>query len=171
VSALRAFHLALAFVLLVGCESGPPFERSCGGAEVDLCGPREWADLSNASLEPPELPVADFSLTSHIRVELAACDDAPAPHVVELSVLAPVEVDGGGAPLRVMNLLTLEDGRDGDAVAGDGIIDVEVSNPFLATVPAETDVTLRFSARSTTLGGCTSGVIELPYRTGPMRAM
>lgn len=162
--------VGLALVLVVGCES-TPLEQSCGGAEVDLCGPREWADLTSASLEPAELPVADFSVTAHIRVEMAACDDAPAPHVVDLSVLAPVELPDGGTPLRVMNLLTLEDGRDGDAVLGDGIIDVEVPNPFLATVPAETDLTLRFSVRSTTPGGCSSGAIELPYRTGPMRAM
>lgn len=170
-SATRAFSIAgsLALALLLGCESGPPLERSCGGAEVDLCGPREWADLTSASLDPPELPVADFSVTSHIRVEMATCDDAPAPHVVDLSVLAPVEVADGGTPLRVLNLLTLEDGRDGDAVIGDGIIDVEVTNPFIVGVPAETDVTLRFSARSTTPGGCSSGVTEIPYRTGPMR--
>lgn len=75
--------------------------------------------------------------------------------------------DGGpsdsGVPVRVMTLLTVE---DDDA---DGTIDTEEINPFLSTIPANEDITIRFVARSSSLGGCTSGTAEIPYRTGPPR--
>jgi len=128
--------------------------------------------VSSASLEPNELPVADFSLTARIRVEVGRCPMAPAPHAVELVAVVPDETptDGGtGLPVRITPLLTLRDGEDGDPVEGDGIIDVEVANPLIATLPAETDITLRFTPRSTAVGGCTGESLEIPYRTGPAR--
>jgi hypothetical protein len=115
-------------------------------------------------LEPSELTIADFSLSAHIYVELARCADAPAAHVVDLTALVP-EPDAGDA-VRVLNLLTLAEGADGD-VAGDGAIDVQVPNPFGSTVPANTDITLRFTARSSAPGGCTGGSVDVSYRTGP----
>lgn len=156
---------ALASLGLLGCDE-TPLDRSCGGSEVDLCGPYEYADVSGASMSPDRLPIADFSMEAHIRVEIATCPDAPAPSEVELAAIVPGGEDGS---VRVMSLLTLTDGGDGDAATGDGVIDVSVANPFIATVPANTDITLRFTARSTTPGGCTSGAVEIPYRTGPPR--
>ena len=152
---------------LLGCEPGTELERSCGGEAVGLCGAREVAIVDSASLEPAALPVADFSMNAQIRVALSRCEDAPAEHEVELSALVP----GAGGPdagVQLMSLLTLRPGQDGDP-PGDDVIEVEVINPLLATLPAETDITLRFTARSTTPGGCTSGFLELPYRTGPRR--
>lgn len=146
------------------CDSPPPFERSCAGERVELCAPHAYATITTASLEPEALPVADFSVDAHVRVELERCPDAPALHAVRLQAIVPDEdpADGGTEPVRVMDLLVL------DAPA-DGVIDVEVTNPFIATIPPETDIVLRFTARSTGPGGCDSGVIEIPYRTGPMR--
>lgn len=163
---------ALALFLAMGCDpAGTELERSCRGAEVELCQAAEWAELSEASLTPPNLRVADFSLNAQIHVALERCEDAPALHEVDLLVVVPDDMPGPDAslPVQVIHLLTLVDGAGGDAVAGDGIIDVDVVNPFIVTVPAETDVTLRFVARSDALGGCTSGTAEIPYRTGAVR--
>jgi hypothetical protein len=126
--------------------------------------------VREASLEPSELPIADFTMTAHIRVELARCPMAPAPHVIDLAAIVPdpSPADGGTEPVRVTNLLTLEDGADGDT-PGDDVIDVEVTNPLLPTLPAETDIILRFTPRSTAVAGCTGTSLEVPYRTGPER--
>ncbi|MEZ4338380.1 MAG: hypothetical protein R3B82_17295 [Sandaracinaceae bacterium] len=162
----RAPALAALVLLAAGCDT-TKLASSCGGEPVDLCGPREWAEVTDARLEPSGLTIADFSMRAQIRVTLDRCGDAPAPHAVDLTALVP---DGdAGSGVEVMSLLTLVDGEDGDPVAGDGVIDVDVANPFIATVPAESDLILRFVARSTTLGGCTSGSFEQPYRTGPPR--
>ncbi len=157
---------ALTLLLLSGCDSSQ-LEQSCGGAEVALCGPREWAEITNASVSPEGLTIADFSMRAQIRVDLDRCSDAPAPHDIELSVL--VGAMDGGRPAGLTSLLSVADGEDGDMNPDDGVIDVEVANPFIATVPANTDVTLRFVARSRRAGGCTSGVFEQAYRTGPPR--
>lgn len=163
----------LLLALAAGCDA-PPLERSCAGQEVLLCAPYEYAEVTAASLEPDELPIADFSMSAHIRVETARCDMAPAAHVVELLAIVPdrTPADGGtGEPVSVTSLLMLEDGRDGDPTPDDGIIDVTVPNPFLTTVPADSDIRLRFVPRSTTPGGCTGAAVEIPYHTGPMRSM
>ena len=134
-----------------------------------LCGPHEWAEITDASVGPEGLTIADFSMRAQIHVELSRCAEAPAPHEVELSVLVGDDAMDGGRPVGLTNLLVVADGEDGDPVPGDGVIDVDVANPFIATIPADTDVTLRFVARSRRAGGCTSGVFEQAYRTGPPR--
>lgn len=162
--------VAAALLAAAGCDSGSPLERSCAGQAVELCAPYEYAEITTASLDPAELSIADFSMSAHIHVELARCDMAPAPHVVDLSAIVPDTMphDGGGEGVSVMSLLTLEDGRDGD-VAGDDVIDVMVANPFIRTVPEERDITLRFTPRSTAPLGCTGGALDVPYRTGAER--
>jgi hypothetical protein len=153
------------------CDPGAPLERSCGGEIVGLCDPHEYALVESASLEPAALPIADFSRTATFRVELERCPEAPAPHEVLVEALVPTDggsPDAGPDAVRVVTLLTLEPGRDGDA-PGDDVLEADVANPFMATVPPETDVTLRFTARSTTVPGCSGGVLEIPYRTGPRR--
>ncbi len=156
--------------MALGCDA-PLLERSCAGEAVGLCVAYEHAEVRAASLEPSELPIADFTRTARIRLELARCPMAPAPHVVDLAAIVPdpSPADGGsGVPVRVTHLLTLEDGAGGDT-AGEGAIDVEVTNPLLPTLPAETDITLRFTPRSTAVAGCTGASVEIPYRTGPER--
>ncbi len=153
-------------LIAIGCDT-PPLSASCAGQRVMLCGPYEYSEVRAASLEPSELVIADFSMRAQIHVELARCDAAPADHSVDLSAIVPA-ADAGGA-VQVMSLLTLRDGMDGDPVPGDGIIDVDVANPFIATVPAQSDVMLRFTSRSTAPAGCTGASLEVPYRTGPAR--
>lgn len=163
---MRDFLLSsFAVLALVGCAESR-LGRSCGGEPVELCGAGEWAEITEASLSPEELTIADFSQRAQIRVVLDRCADAPADHEVELFALVPGDGDGD---TRVMSLITLSEGEDGDPVAGDGVIEADVANPFIATVPARSDVTLRYVARSTTPGGCTSGTFEQPYRTGDPR--
>ncbi|HEY8429203.1 MAG TPA: hypothetical protein VIL20_12540 [Sandaracinaceae bacterium] len=170
---MRPFAIAIV-LLAAGCDA-PPLDRSCAGESVGLCAPFEYAVVTSASMEPNELPVADFSRTAHIRVEFARCESAPAPHVIDLLAIVPDEdppdAGGTGDPVRVTNLLTLRDGADGDVQAGDGVIDVEVANPLLNTIPTESDITLRFTPRSTAPAGCTGGSFDVPYRTGPARTM
>lgn len=158
--------LSSLLVLAAGCQ-GTDLERSCGGEPVNRCDPYEHSVVRAASLEPPELPVADFAVDAHIRVELERCADAPAPHVVELFAVVPAP--DGGPPSRVTSLLTLREGREGDPMEGDGVIDVRVPNPLLVTVPAASDILLRFVPRSLRPLGCTGEALELPYRTGPFR--
>ena len=154
----------LAALALAGCES-TRLDRSCGGEPVELCGAREWAEITEATLTPEELPIADFSERAQIRVVLDRCDDAPADHEIELFALVPGDEDAGA---RLMSLVTLQEGEDGDT-PGDSVIEVDVANPFIATVPARSDVTLRYVVRSTRPGGCTSGTFEQAYRTGDPR--
>lgn len=167
---LRPWLVSAVSLALFACGPSDSLGRSCGGETVELCGASEWAELAEPSLEPAELPIADFSARAQIAVSLMACDDAPAPHSVEVAAVFP---DGpgdpdAGIPVRVITLVTLEEGADGDT-PGDGRIEVDIQNPFLATVPEETEIQLRFTARSETPGGCTSGFIELPYVTGRRR--
>ena len=166
--------ITLLFVASAGMSSGcdnTDLGRSCGGEFVLACGPQEWAEISDAQLGPPRLTIADFAMRAQVHVELMRCADAPAAHEVEITVLVPdgEPAEDGGVPVRVTQLVTVVDGEGGDAVAGDGVIDVDIANPFVATIPADTDVTLRFVARSTTARGCSSGTFELPYHTGPPR--
>ena len=166
---MRAFLFVV--IVAAGCDA-PPLERSCAGQEVGLCAPHEYSAVTSATMEPNELPVADFSMSAHIRVELERCESAPEPHVVDLVAIVPDEdpPDGSvGEPVRVTSLITLADGADGDPVEGDGVIDVEVPNPLLTTLPTETDITLRFVPRSTAPAGCTGAAFDVPYRTGPAR--
>ncbi|MBZ0116399.1 MAG: hypothetical protein K8H88_05385 [Sandaracinaceae bacterium] len=164
----RAAGAALLACLLglLGCQS--PLEASCGGARVGLCGPYEHTVVREASLTPPGLPIADFAQSAHVRVVLGACAMAPSPPAVELSVLVTREADGGPRD-SVVPLLTMIDGRDGDAAVGDSLIELDTVNPFIATLPAEADVTLRFVPRAG-VAGCTGEALEIPYRTGPPRA-
>ncbi|MFK7985332.1 MAG: hypothetical protein AB8I08_04810 [Sandaracinaceae bacterium] len=156
--------------VLNGCGPSDDLGRSCGGETVGLCGAAEWAELAEPSMEPGELPIADFSVRAQIGISLMRCDGAPAPHSVEVAAVFP---DGpgdpdAGIPVRVIALVSLEDGADGDT-PGDGRIEADIQNPLLAGVPEETEILLRFTARSETPGGCTSGVVELPYVTGSRR--
>ncbi len=165
--------LALLAILAAGCD-GSPQAQSCGGAEVGLCAPFEYSAITAATIEPDELPVADFSMSATIHVELTRCAMAPAPHVVDLVAIVPNEdpPDGStGEPVRVTSLLTLRDGAAGDPTPDDGVIDVEVPNPLLNTIPPDTDITLRFTPRSTAPAGCTGASVDVPYHTGPLRPM
>ncbi|MBX3271429.1 MAG: hypothetical protein KF729_14275 [Sandaracinaceae bacterium] len=157
----RLAALLAALSGLAGCDS-TPLARSCGGDEVELCGPREWAEVLEGSIEPERLPHGDRSATARVRVVIERCADSPAPHEVAIFALVP---DGDGVG-RVVNLATVADGEDGDATPGDGVIEVDVENPFGPPLPEDTTLTLRFAARTTGASRCSSGDLERPYRTG-----
>ena len=168
-STVRLSLMGVSLLLALGCEQGDNLARSCAGERVELCGPNQWAELSEASMSPERLPIADFVENARVQVTVESCEGTP--HVVELSALVADEdpsPDGGGVPVRVMSLVNVADGADGDS-PGDGRIDVEIPNPLIATIPENADITLRFAARADVPGGCTSGVVEIPYRTGPRR--
>jgi hypothetical protein len=160
---------AVLLALLAAC-SGSPHEASCGGAQVGLCRAFEHVAVRSAAVMPNELVIADFSMMAHIRVQMDVCPRAPSAAEVQMFAVIPrgTEDMDGGTDVRVMSLLTLHDGADGDPTPGDGIIDVNVANPFIATVPPRTDLSLRFVGRAGA-AGCVSDGLEIPYRTGAMR--
>jgi hypothetical protein len=162
-TALRVASALLCLVTLTACDSSN-FGQSCGGADVLVCRAYEWAEVAEATVTPSELGIADFSQMATIHVALDRCDSAPAAHDVALSAVVPEPM---GENVEVFNLLTLREGEDGDPVAGDGVIDVEIANPLGSSIPPNRDIRLRFEAVSRGPSGCASGALEIPYRTGP----
>ena len=57
-----------------------------------------------------------------------------------------------------------DDGTNGDTTANDGVIDAVVGNPFQATVPGDTALTLQFVPHAEPY--CDGTPIEVPYTTG-----
>lgn len=162
----------LACVLLGACSTTPDFEASCAGEAVTNCLPFEASIIESATVTPDAVIVDDLTETVAIRVQLSICPDSPRPHEVVLELRA-----GEGEDARLIELLMLRDDgmTEGDTMAGDGLIDVDVVNPFIGMrVPTNQDVFLRFTARSpadcssgTCRGGtCRSDELEIPYRTG-----
>ncbi|MGE0790739.1 MAG: hypothetical protein AB7S26_34010 [Sandaracinaceae bacterium] len=156
----------LALSATSGCDTSE-HGRSCGGEAVLVCDAYEWANVREASLEPDGLVAGDITMRAHIRVVLDRCERAPAAHDVALSFVVPDPTMGGdaGDGVEVFSVLTLRDGDDGDPVAGDGVIDVDVVNPFSSGVPARAG-RARFEAISRGPSGCGSGSLSIPYRVG-----
>tara|TARA_B100001750_G_scaffold115905_1_gene91841 strand:- start:576 stop:1109 length:534 start_codon:yes stop_codon:yes gene_type:complete len=170
--------LILALAVVLGCGSdGTTLEQSCAGETVPNCLPYEYAEIVSAEVTPERLPLDALGEELSIRVVFDKCDAAPRAHSVPLVVRVGGDDEGAGASLVTLLQLRDDGETDGDAVAGDGIIDVSVPNPFFDStgVPANTDVFLRFQTRmppdcssGTCIGGtCQSEVLEIPYRTGP----
>ena len=152
---------------LLACGQDPPLARSCAGEAVPNCRPYEYSLIDGAELEPTGIEVGDPAAMAHVVVHLSTCGTAtPAPHTIAVSALASREGigDSGISPMLFALLELKDDGTTlGDDTPGDGLIDVMVPNPFIGPVPADADVTLRFSAQ---LGTCVSPTVEIPYRTG-----
>jgi hypothetical protein len=143
--------------------------------------PFEYSRVTAASVEPERIPVDDPTETLQLRVDLATCEeDAPEPHEVAVSARLDNDSglgDGGVAP-TVFDLLTLrDDGRtEGDAMAKDGVIDVEVTSPFIGGQAfPNREIVLRFEPRAPAQcgdAGCIGGTcrgepLEIEYQTGP----
>lgn len=167
---LAAVLLGAMFALL-GCgDDGDDFARSCRGQAVPDCLPYELAMLEAASLMPDGVPVGDPTVRVDVRVELSRCEAFERNHEVTLQIRTL-----GESP-RIFDLVTLrDDGRDGDAMAGDGLIEKNIENPFFGPeIPADADVVLRWQARAPRdcssgecVGGtCRSEILETPYHTG-----
>lgn len=164
---------------LGACGSeGEPLTRSCNGKTVPNCFPFEYSIVEEATLEPERLRVGDFAATAQLHLRFASCgEDTPMPHQVDIEAIAlstdPFS-DAGVSESR-FSLITVRDNGSsfGDAVARDGLIDVEIPNPFAGpSVPANADLLLRFvpSTGSRCSGSictaCTGEAFELDYRTG-----
>ncbi|MGF1467711.1 MAG: hypothetical protein ACFCGT_16420 [Sandaracinaceae bacterium] len=157
--------MAVALALVASACGTDDLTRSCDGQFVGACRPFELAVITEAAFTPQLLPVGDFAQRAQITVAFDRCEMAPRRPIVVLSARIPNPEEPGEE--RIIPLLDLEDdGTNGDPVADDDVIDVDVANPFIANVPPNTELTLRFVPRSG-VGGCAGEAVELPYRTGP----
>ena len=172
---LRYCQPILILVVLAGCEDKSLFEESCGGEPVPNCLPYQYSIVEEASIEPSRLTINDVSQRAQVRVRLSTCSGGDVTHTVALSV--QVGDSDAGDDLSIIDLLTLADdgSTEGDETAGDGMIDVDIPNPFIGErLPENQDVTLRFvsRARPDCSGGmcigtsCISEPVDVPYRLG-----
>jgi len=162
--------------LLASCgEGGSTFERSCRGEAVTDCLPHEYSIIDEASVTPQDVTVGDPTERLRFTVRMSICPEVAVRHEVAVK-LQTITSDGGTG--SVLDLIRLADDgvTEGDEVAGDGVIDVEIANPFLGErIPERQDVRLSFQAvtrrdctRGTCVGGtCRSEPLLIDYRTGP----
>lgn len=146
-------------LLLLGCDAGTSFTRSCGGEPVLECDPYEWAVVEEASFEPSAVPIGDPRVRPQVRVTLSTCGErTPAPPMVQIQAL--LGRTDAGAPTRIVDLTTVSAPSPTSTR-----IDVTVDNPFTVAggLPPDTNVTLRFVP---VVGGCDGDALEIPYRTG-----
>ena len=164
--------LLLAALSSSSCSTSE-FECNCDGEVITNCLPYEASEVLEASVTPEGVVIGDVSETVQVQIRLRICENVPRPHEVTMRMRV-----GEGEGARIIDLETFRDDgmTHGDSVAMDGMIDVEVANPFVnPLIPVESDVFVRFEARSPAdcssgrcLGGtCRSEIFELPYETGP----
>jgi len=173
--------LLVALLALSACSSGSgdPLKRSCNGRAVSSCLPFEYTAVRSATLEPSGLDVGDLLTRARVHLELETCGaDAPGTLVVTVTAVTTADdpfSDGGRGEGHFPLLELRDDGMNGDAVAGDDVIDKGVPNPFdNRLLPPNTELILRFEPQRTATcsgGSCTGGTcagtaFELPYRTG-----
>lgn len=155
-------------LLALACgDGGTELERSCRGRAVTNCLPYEVAALTDATVTPSGVSVGDPSVDVSFRIAFDRCPDLDRNHQVTVQVLDEE---------RLLDLTTLsDDGMGGDTMAGDGLIEKTIGNPFIGPeMPAGRTVTLRFQTRALAdcssgmcLGGtCRSEVLEIPYTLG-----
>lgn len=162
----------LAFLLAfwAACDPGTELEQSCRGEAVPNCLPYELAQITSVEVGPSGVRVGDPAARVMFRVAFDRCPGLDRHHEVTVQLR-----DGE----QLQDLLTLaDDGRDGDAMAGDGLIEKEVGNPFIGPmIPSSRTVELRFQTRvpprcspdrPDCVGGtCRSEVYTQPYVLGP----
>lgn len=169
----RLLSLLLALVALtVGCDPGTVLQQSCDGESVPNCLPYEYAEITSVEVGPSGVRVGDPAARVMFRIAFDRCSGLDRNHEVTVQLR-----DGE----QLQDLLTLEDdGLDGDAMAGDGLIEKEVENPFIGPmIPSSRTVELRFQTRvrprcdfpdrpgECVGGNCRSEVFTLPYALGP----
>lgn len=165
----------LALGLLAGCGDETLLEKSCGGGTVPNCLPYEYAVITAASVEPGGVTVGDPLETLDVRITFDRCPRLERNHEVA------IQLRTGGETPRIFDLVTLrDDGEGGDAMAGDGLVEKTIDNPFIGPeIPSSQDVTLLFRTRApadcssgTCVGGtCQSESFELPYTLGARDVM
>lgn len=164
-------------LLCAACDPGTPFEQSCAGEAIVNCRPHEYSIIDSIEVSPSGLEIDDPGIPVSIRIRLSRCAQAPTNHEITMR-LRTLSADDAGSGGSLLDLLTLrDDGRtEGDSVAGDGMIDIEVPSPFIGSmIPENQDVALRFVSRALAEcdgpGGCVGGTcrseaFEIPFRTG-----
>ncbi|MEM9074490.1 MAG: hypothetical protein AAGE52_38705 [Myxococcota bacterium] len=170
----RTHFAALLFVLPLATAcggGGDEFTRSCNGRAVPNCLPFEFSVIESASVEPEEVMVDDPTATVELRIQMMRCPDLDRNHEVTVQIRTMDEESPS-----IFDLLTVrDDGQDGDTMAGDGLIEKTLENPFFGPqIPADTEVFLRVQARAPAdcsgpmcIGGtCRSELFEAPYRIG-----
>lgn len=156
---------------LGSCSPGPPLQRSCEGRWVDTCDPYEYAEVAAVTFEPTQLSPGDPRQTAMVHVELRTCGaNTPSAPAVQLAAV----VAGGGGTLP-FDAQGFDAGGTGDdtrvyqltdvraSESGATIVDATIANPFDGRIPANSDITLRFTP---IIGGCEGGALTIPYRTG-----
>jgi hypothetical protein len=165
---MRAWSLPVAVaasVVLTTCDHAPvetPLERSCRGDRYLECDPYEYTVVREASLEPSGISPLDPAARARVRAVIDRCPTAPG--FAEIQLAALLAVDAGRVRFVDLGIALHDDGRAGDAVAGDGVIDAEIGNPFGREIPGDAMVQIRFAP---VLAGCAGDVLEIAYRTGP----
>jgi hypothetical protein len=154
---LRLARLGGPLLLLLTACSGDLLDQSCSGQAVAICNPYEYAVVTEASLTPEALTIADFTQDARVQVELDFCVNRPRVH----SVFVTARV-GEGANT---DIFTLDEVEDPD---GDGSIDATIPNPFGSRFPEDTEIVLVFTPRSGPNGpmGCDGEPFTTTYRTG-----
>ena len=168
----RAVCVIAPLVLMsVGCGGGEPtpeqaFAQSCSGQVLRVCRAHEYAIVREASISPDNVAVDDPFARIQVHVAYDRCADAPGPHSISLRGLAEAVGSGdAGVPETIYPLVEIIDnGANGDAVAEDGVIDVDLPNFIVAPLPPGTALRIRFEPHYDI---CKGGVLELPYTSGP----
>ena len=163
----RTSMIALAMALSACGGEGTDLARSCRGRAVPNCLPYELAEIVEATVTPADVSVGDPSVEVTFRVLFDRCPDLDANHEITVQLR-----DGE----RLQDLVTLrDDGMDGDTMAGDGLLEKTIGNPFIGPlIPASRTVQLRFQTRvrprcdgASCVGGtCRSEAFEIDYRLG-----
>ncbi|MCB9614603.1 MAG: hypothetical protein H6722_19365 [Sandaracinus sp.] len=163
----RVSWLVVLVAAACGGEPATDLERSCRGRAVTNCLPYELAEIVEASATPSDIRVGDAAAELTVRLAFDRCPDLDANHEVTMQLR-----DGE----QLQDLATLnDDGLDGDTMAGDGLIEKTIGNPFIGPmIPAGRTVQLRFQTRvrpvcdgSECIGGtCRSEAFEIDYRLG-----
>lgn len=164
----RTSMIALALTTSACGGEGTELEQSCRGRAVPNCLPYELAEIVEASVTPADVSVGDPSVEVAFRVLFDRCPELDANHEITVQLR-----DGE----RLQDLITLrDDGMDGDAMAGDGLVEKTLGNPFIGPlIPSSRTVQLRFQTRvrprcdgASCVGGtCRSAAFETDYRLGP----
>lgn len=158
-------------LFVASCDRGPPLQRSCEGRYVDTCDPYEYADAISATFGPTELSPGDPRQAASVHVELGTCGaSTPFPPTVQIAAVlggpggtlpfdaSGADAGGTGDDTRVYQLVSVR-----AAETTSTSIDVTIDNPLDGRIPANTDLTLRFTP---VIGDCEGTPVSIPYRTG-----
>ena len=157
----------LAASLASSCAGDLTLAGSCGGDHSTTCEPYAYAEVAAATFEPAGLQPGQLAATARVHVQLRQCASMAPQHSVRIvaRAVATTGLEDGGADSTFMVAEVSDDGTNGDATAGDGVIDYVLGNPFTAAAPASTALTLTFIPHAG--AHCDGASLDVPYTTGP----